>query len=111
MSMFRCFRSKGRRQCSRAVRALELQFWRPRVQVPPHLLAEFVHCGPELKSPATLVNNQLVCLRPVGMPFMPLKKKDAKFLTRYVKGMPFVNGNYMKGVRTFSVKNGTLLKG
>ena len=25
-------------------------------------------------------------------------KRDAKFLTRYVKGVPFVNRGYMKGV-------------
>ena len=33
-------------------------------------------------------------------------KKDVKFLTRYVKGVPFVNTRYMKGDSTFFVKNG-----
>ena len=30
--------------------------------------------------------------------------------TRYLKGVPFVNRRYMKGVRTSSVKNSTVFK-
>ena len=37
-------------------------------------------------------------------------KRDAKFLTRYMKGVPFVNRRYEKLRGTFSVKNG-ILKG
>ena len=38
-----------------------------RVRVPLQPLAGFVHGSLELKSSATLVNSQLVCLRPVGI--------------------------------------------
>ena len=36
--------------------------------------------------------------------------RDPKFSTRYVKGIPFFIRRYMKGLGTFSVKNG-ILKG
>ena len=39
----------------------------PRVQVPPWPLAGFVHGSPEFKSSTTVVNSQLLCLRPVGI--------------------------------------------
>ena len=47
---------------TRVVRALDQ---RPQFQVLPWLLAEFVHGSLEFKSSSTLVNSQLVCLRPV----------------------------------------------
>ena len=41
----------------------------PRVQVPLWPLAGFVHGSPEFKSSTMLVNSQLLCLRPVGIPY------------------------------------------
>ena len=54
------------RQRGRAVRALDLQF-AGRVLVPLSPLAAFVRGSPEFKSSVTLVNSQLVGLRPVGI--------------------------------------------
>ena len=55
------------RQSGRAASA-GLAIRRPRVQVdPPWPLPGFVHGSSEFKSSALLVNNQLVCLRPVGI--------------------------------------------
>ena len=40
------------------------------------------------------------------MDLQQLKAINAKFLTRYVKGVPFVNGIKVCERSTFSVKNG-----
>ena len=44
-----------------------LSIQRPRFKVLPCPLAEFVQASPKFKSSTTLVNSQLVCLRPVGI--------------------------------------------
>ena len=44
-----------------------LAIQRSLVRVPLWPLARFVYGTPEFKSSATLVNSQLVCLRPVGI--------------------------------------------
>ena len=47
--------------------AVRLVIRKPRVQVPPWPLAGFVLDSPEIRSLTTIVNSQLVYLRPVGI--------------------------------------------
>ena len=46
---------------------LDLQFRRPRVQIPPWPLPGFAHSSPEFNFLTMLVNSNLVCFQPVGI--------------------------------------------
>ena len=57
-----------RRQSGRVVRAQDLQFGGPKFKSrSDRYWAGFALSSPEFKSSSTLVNGQLVCLRPVGI--------------------------------------------